>query len=126
GTLESGIENFRSKFFEIDHLQRTQKHVSSPAKGSSSKRLNMFLRWMVRSDNRGVDFGIWKSISPSALLLPLDVHTGNVSRKLGLLSRKQNDWKAVIEVSNVLKEFDPKDPMKYDFALFGIGVYENF
>ena len=86
----------------------------------------MFLRWMVRSDNRGVDFGIWETISPSSLYLPLDVHTGNISRKLDLLSRKQNDWKAVVEVSEKLKELDPIDPMKYDFALFGLGVYEEF
>lgn len=126
GSIAQGIERFRNRFFEINHQSRTQKHVSSPAKGSSSKRLNMFLRWMVRSDNRGVDFGIWETISPSSLYLPLDVHTGNISRKLDLLSRKQNDWKAVVEVSKKLKELDPIDPMKYDFALFGLGVYEEF
>ncbi|MCE9540535.1 MAG: TIGR02757 family protein, partial [Bacteroidetes bacterium] len=93
---------------------------------SSAKRLNMFLRWMVRSDKRKVDFGIWKSISPSELMLPLDVHTGNVGRKLGLLKREQNDWKAVEEITETLRKFDKKDPIKYDFALFGLGVFEKF
>jgi uncharacterized protein (TIGR02757 family) len=88
-------------------------------------RLNMFLRWMVRNDNRGVDFGIWNRISPSSLCIPLDLHTGNTARKLGLLTRKQNDWKAVEELTSILREFDPSDPVKYDFALFGIGVNEK-
>lgn len=117
---------FREVFFEIDHPIRTQKHVSNVLKGASAKRLNMFLRWFVRKDNNGVDFGIWNKISPSDLYLPLDVHTGNVARKLGLLKRKQNDWKAVEEVSSVLRKFDPVDPIKYDFALFGLGVFEKF
>jgi uncharacterized protein (TIGR02757 family) len=94
--------------------------------GSAGKRVNMFLRWMVRNDNKGVDFGIWNSIKPSQLFLPLDVHSGNVARKLGLLKRKQSDWKAVEEVTSVLREFDPDDPVKYDFALFGLGVNEKF
>ena len=118
--------NFRTVFFEIDHQQRTQKHVSNVLKGASAKRLNMFLRWMVRKDNKGVDFGLWNKISKSDLFLPLDVHTGNVARKLGLLKRKQNDWKAVEQVTNVLRTFDPVDPIKYDFALFGLGVFEEF
>jgi uncharacterized protein (TIGR02757 family) len=117
---------FREIFFEILHQNRTQKHVSNVAKNSSAKRLNMFLRWMVRKDNTGVDFGIWDEISMSDLFLPLDVHTGNVARKLGLLERKQNDWKAVCEITNVLREFDSNDPIKYDFALFGLGVFEKF
>lgn len=123
-----GIENFRTIFFEIAKPinKRTEKHVSSPLKGSASKRLNMFLRWMVRQDKKGVDFGIWKSISPSQLLLPLDVHTGNVSRELGLLKRTQNDINAVLELDIELKKLDPMDPVKYDFALFGLGVFEGF
>jgi uncharacterized protein (TIGR02757 family) len=86
----------------------------------------MFLRWMVRNDGRGVDFGLWKKITPSELLCPLDIHSGNVARKLGLITRKQNDWKAVEELTSVLRTFDPEDPVKYDFALFGLGIFENF
>ena len=110
--------SFREVFFAIKHPARTQKHVSNPLKNSSAKRMCMFLRWMVRNDEAGVDFGIWKSIKPAQLCLPLDVHTGNVSRKLGLLTRKQNDWQAVEEVTSVLRKLDAKDPVKYDFALF--------
>ncbi len=95
-------------------------------KGAAAKRLNMYLRWMIRSDNFGVDFGLWKKIPASALMLPLDIHTGNVSRKLGLLTRTQNDWRAVEEITAKLREFDPEDPIKYDFALFGLGVFEKF
>ena len=122
------IENFRNLFFEVAELEnnRTQKHVSSPMKGSASKRLVMFLRWMVRQDNCGVDFGIWKSISPSILSCPLDVHSGNVARKLGILKRTQNDWKAVAEMDVFLRKMDKQDPAKYDFALFGLGVFEGF
>ena len=123
--IKNGIIQFRNDFFSIPHPARTQKHVSNPDKNSSSKRLCMFLRWMVRNDRAGVDFGIWKNISPAMLCLPLDVHTGNVSRKLGILARKQNDWKAVEEVSCYLKVLDPLDPVKYDFALFGVGINEN-
>ena len=108
--------------FETAHKPRSEKHISSPLKGSAAKRLNMYLRWMVRNDNRGVDFGIWRKIKPSQLYIPLDVHTGNVGRELGLLTRKQNDWKAVTELTNVLKKFDENDPIKYDFAMFGMGV----
>lgn len=126
GNIFNTLIRFREIFFEVDHPLRTQKHVSSVLKGSSAKRLNMFLRWMVRDDNKGVDFGLWDKISMSGLFLPLDVHTGNVARKLGLLKRKQNDWKAVEEVTSILREFDPKDPIKYDFALFGLGVFEKF
>ncbi len=89
-------------------------------------RLNMYLRWMVRKDNRGVDFGIWKSIAPSILSCPLDVHSGDVARKLGLLKRKQNDSKSVEELDRVLRRFDREDPVKYDFALFGLGINEKF
>lgn len=120
------ISLFKKTFFETDHLARTQKHVSDPLKGSAAKRLNMYLRWMVRSSAKGVDFGIWSKLKPQNLYLPLDVHTGNVSRKLGLLKRKQSDWKALNELMDNLKALDPKDPVKYDFALFGLGVFEGF
>jgi uncharacterized protein (TIGR02757 family) len=116
------LHHFRELFLEVKHLKRSEKHLSDPWKNSSSKRLCMFLRWMVRKDKRGVDFGIWKSIKASELYLPLDVHTGNVGRQLGLLERKQNDWKAVEEITQQLRGFDPTDPVKYDFALFGLGV----
>ncbi|MBN2521183.1 MAG: DUF2400 family protein, partial [Bacteroidales bacterium] len=106
------------------HLKRTKKHVSDITRNASAKRLNMFLRWMVRKDNKGVDFGIWGEISTKDLFIPLDIHTGTVARKLGLLERKQNDWKAVEELTKILRDFDPDDPVKYDFALFGIGAFE--
>lgn len=120
--LKQKIINFRTLFLEPKHLKRIEKHISNPNKNASAKRLCMFLRWMVRKDNFGVDFGIWNSVSPAELCLPLDVHTGNVSRQLKLLKRKQNDWQAVEEITSVLKTFDVNDPVKYDFALFGIGV----
>ncbi len=120
------IHNFKQVFFEIQHQQRTLKHVSDPLKGSASKRINMFLRWMVRNDKTGVDLGIWKTHNPAHLHCPLDVHSGNVARKLGVLTRKQNDWKALTELDLTLREFDKKDPVKYDFALFGLGVFEKF
>lgn len=120
------IAEFKKIFFEIPHLTRTQKHVSDPSNNSAAKRINMYLRWMVRQDNKGVDLGIWKNISPASLSCPLDVHSGNVARKLGLLSRKQNDGKAVAELDLQLRKLDPIDPVKYDFALFGLGVFEGF
>lgn len=120
--VKDRIIHFRKIFLETKHLSRTEKHISNPESNSSSKRLCMFLRWMVREDKKGVDFGIWKSISPKELCLPLDVHTGNVSRALGLLQRTQNDWKAVEEITEFLKTLDQNDPVKYDFALFGLGV----
>jgi uncharacterized protein (TIGR02757 family) len=125
-SLQSSIHYFKKVFFEIEHLPRTQKHVSDPLKNSAAKRINMYLRWMVRNDQTGVDFGIWKNISPSQLSCPLDVHSGNVARKLGLLKRKQNDAKALQELDNSLRKLDSKDPVKYDFALFGLGVFEGF
>jgi len=125
-TMKNSIHQFKKVFFEIEHPQRTTKHVSDPIKGSAAKRINMYLRWMVRQDNAGVDFGIWKNISPSKLSCPLDVHSGNVARKLGLLTRKQNDWKALRELDTSLRKLDAKDPTKYDFALFGLGVFESF
>jgi uncharacterized protein (TIGR02757 family) len=120
------IHNFKKVFFEVSHQSRTMKHVSDPMKGSASKRINMFLRWMVRRDNTGVDFGLWKDIPMSKLSCPLDVHSGNVARKLGLLTRKQNDWKALEELDTNLRKLDANDPTKYDFALFGLGVFEKF
>lgn len=125
GRADKAISSFRTVFFELEHPHRTGKHVANPDKGSSAKRINMFLRWMVRSADRGVDFGLWSGISPADLEVPLDVHTGNVARKLVILKRKQNDRKSVEELMGVLKNFDPIDPVKYDFALFGAGVYEQ-
>ncbi|THD33811.1 MAG: TIGR02757 family protein [Flavobacterium johnsoniae] len=125
-SMQESIHEFKKIFFEIEHLQRTQKHISDPLNNSAAKRINMFLRWMVRQDKKGVDFGIWKTISPSALSCPLDVHSGNVARKLGLLHRKQNDAKALAELDLQLRKLDPSDPVKYDFALFGLGVFEGF
>ncbi|WP_461587268.1 TIGR02757 family protein [Winogradskyella sp.] len=125
-SLQHSIHQFKSIFFEIPHIERTKKHVSDPLKNSAAKRINMFLRWMVRQDNIGVDFGIWKSLSPSQLSCPLDVHSGNVARKLELLKRKQNDAKALAELDSSLRKLDSKDPVKYDFALFGLGVFEGF
>ncbi|MBQ0152257.1 MAG: TIGR02757 family protein [Chryseobacterium sp.] len=115
------IERFRTQFIGAEK-HRTHKHVSSPYKNSSAKRIMMFLRWMVRKDNRGVDFGIWKNIDARHLSIPLDVHTGNISRKLGLITRTQNDWKTVALLDEVVRKLDEKDPAKYDFALFGLGV----
>jgi uncharacterized protein (TIGR02757 family) len=118
------IINFRESFLSTEHEVRSEKHLSNPLKNSAAKRLNMFLRWMVRNDKCGVDFGIWSSIDPSELSIPLDVHTANVSRDLGILKRKQNDWKALEEIMTLLRKLDPDDPSKYDFALFGIGAFE--
>ena len=125
-SLQPAIHALHEIFFEIPHLTRTRKHVADPNKGSVSKRINMCLRWFVRNDNAGVDLGIWKDILPSKLSCPLDVHSGNVARKLGLLTRKQNDGKALTELDSKLRELDPNDPVKYDFALFGLGVFEGF
>lgn len=122
--IKGRIVNFRESFLSTEHEGRSEKHISNPLKNSASKRLNMFLRWMVRKDNNGVDFGLWDSIPMSELYIPLDVHTANVSRSIGLLTRKQNDWKALEEIMIQLQQFDPKDPAKYDYALFGIGVNE--
>lgn len=115
------IERFRNGFLETEK-HRSHKHISSPYKNSSAKRIIMFLRWMVRKDKRGVDFGIWENIDQKNLSIPLDVHTGNISRKLGLVSRTQNDWKTVEELDAAIRKFDEADPAKYDFALFGLGV----
>lgn len=124
-SLQPAIHHLKREFFLAPHLDRSLKHLPDPLNGSAAKRVNMFLRWMVRDDNKGVDFGLWKGISPATLSCPLDVHSGNVARKLGLISRKQNDAKTVAQLDLVLREFDPKDPVKYDFALFGEGVNQR-
>lgn len=125
-SMQKSISEFKKIFFEIEHQNRTQKHISDPLNNSAAKRINMFLRWMVRDDKKGVDFGIWKTIPMSALSCPLDVHSGNVARKLELLIRKQNDGKALFELDTNLRKLDTIDPVKYDFALFGLGVFEKF
>ncbi|MGQ2984096.1 TIGR02757 family protein [Flavobacterium sp.] len=125
-SLQPAIHEFKKVFFEIEHQNRTHKHVSDPLAGSAAKRINMYLRWMIRNDTTGVDLGLWKSISPSLLSCPLDVHSGNVARKLGVLTRKQNDAKALAELDAALRKMDASDPVKYDFALFGLGVFEGF
>lgn len=124
-TLQPAIHHFKSIFFELPHEKRTEKHVSDPLKNSAAKRVNMFLRWMVRNDTAGVDFGIWDKLSPARLSCPLDVHSGNVARKLGLLKRKMNDARALAELDANLRKLDPHDPVKYDYALFGLGVFEK-
>lgn len=124
-SVEEGLNYFKNYCFSTAHLKRTEKHVSSPQQKSSCKRLNMFLRWMVRKDDKGVDFGMWKNIKPKDLICPLDVHVSRVARQLGLLLRKQDDWEAAVELTQNLRSFDKNDPVKYDFALFSIGVIEN-
>lgn len=124
-SLQPAIHHFKKIFFELPHPNRTQKHVSDPHKNSAAKRINMYLRWMVRKDNQGVDFGLWNQINPKQLSCPLDVHSGNIARKLSILKRKQNDAKAVLELDKALRKMDPNDPVKYDFALFGLGVYKD-
>lgn len=127
GNMENRLVTFHDYFFSLpDAPERTRKHVASPGRGSTCKRLNMYLRWMVRRDKKGVDFGIWKKIRPSELICPIDVHVARVSRKLGLIERKQTDWQTAIELTDSLRTFDPKDPVKYDFALFSLGVNEKF
>lgn len=122
GDMGLAIARFKQRFFEPGHQPRTRKHVADPSKGSNAKRINMYLRWMVRPSDRGVDLGLWKRMKPSDLMVPLDVHTGRVARELGLLTRGQDDWKAVEELTAALREFDRSDPVKYDIALFGLGV----
>ncbi|MFH2096282.1 MAG: TIGR02757 family protein, partial [Bacteroidota bacterium] len=125
-SVRDALSGLRNMILSGSHEPRFRKHIPDVMNGSAAKRLNMFLRWMVRRDNNGVDFGIWTGIRPADLFIPLDVHTGNVSRKLGLLLRKQNDWSAVEELTDILREMDPADPVKYDFALFGLGIEESF
>lgn len=126
-TIENGLVGFRDHFFSLEHIPaRTRKHISSPARNSTCKRLNMFLRWMVRRDEKGVDFGIWTNISPSQLVCPIDLHVARVAKRFKLLRRKQVDWLAGIELTRYLKALDKEDPVKYDFALFGLGIMEKF
>jgi uncharacterized protein (TIGR02757 family) len=126
GSLKEGLSHLRSVFFSLPHASRNEKHFADVMGGAAGKRLNMFLRWMVRKDNYGVDLGIWEKINPAMLYIPLDLHSGNTARRLGLLTRRMNDWKAVEELTSILRDFDPADPVKYDFALFGLGVNERF
>lgn len=126
-TIENGLNQFYHYFFSLEHIpNRTRKHIASPEKHSSCKRLNMYLRWMVRRDDRGVDFGIWKKISPAQLVCPIDVHVARVARRFGLLERTAVDWLAALELTANLRELDPQDPVKFDFALFGLGVVEKW
>ncbi len=126
-TIEKMLTGFHHYFFSLEHIpNRTRKHIASPEKGSTCKRLNMFLRWMVRRDDKGVDFGIWKNISPSQLICPIDLHVARVAKRFNLLHRKQTDWLAAVELTNYLRTLDKKDPVKYDFALFGMGVVDKF
>ena len=125
--IEKNLSHFAEYFFSIpDHPTRTYKHIPSPARNSACKRINMFMRWMVRRDNTGVDFGIWDSIKPSSLICPCDLHVDRVGRRLGLISRKQTDWKTAVELTENLRKMDPADPVKYDFALFGLGIEERY
>jgi len=125
-SLQPAIHHFKKEFFSVAHMKRTEKHLPDPFSGSAAKRINMYLRWMVRRDNAGVDFGIWKNISPALLSCPLDTHSGRIARKLGLLHRRQNDSKAVNELDGALRILDASDPAKYDYALFGMAVFEKF
>ncbi len=122
GDIRGLITGLREEMLKAPHLPRSEKHLANPDKGSAAKRINMFLRWMVRKDDKGVDFGLWTKIPASALMIPLDLHTGRISRQLGLLQRKQSDWKAVEELTAALRKLDPDDPIKYDYALFGMGI----
>ncbi|MFZ1856905.1 MAG: TIGR02757 family protein [Chitinophagaceae bacterium] len=127
GSVEKILTGFHQYFFSLEHVPaRTKKHIATPERNSSCKRLNMYLRWMVRQDNKGVDFGIWKSISPSQLICPIDLHVARVARRFNILQRKQTDWQAALELSEYLRTLDPADPVKYDFALFGLGVMEKY
>jgi len=126
-TVEGGLIRFHREFFQLeDYPHRTKKHLSTPERKSTCKRINMFLRWMVRQDQKGVDFGIWKKVSPSQLICPCDVHVDRVARKLKLIKRKQTDWQTALELTGNLKKLDPDDPVKYDFALFGLGIEEGW
>ncbi len=126
-TVEEMLTGFHHYFFSLEYVPgRTKKHIATPERRSSCKRLNMFLRWMVRQDNRGVDFGIWKKIAPAALICPIDLHVARVAKRLNILQRKQTDWEAALELTIYLRTLDPQDPVKYDFALFGLGVMEKF
>lgn len=126
-TVENGLAGFYDHFFSLEDVSaRTRKHIATPVRKSSCKRLNMYLRWMVRSDNKGVDFGIWKNISPAQLVCPIDVHVARVAKRFNLLQRTQTDWQAALQLTEQLRHLDPTDPVKYDFALFGLGVMEKY
>ena len=129
-TIENALTGFHNYVFAYDDVAgqeiHCRKHIASPAKKSGCKRLNMFLRWMVRNDNKGVDFGIWKNISPSQLIMPIDVHVSRVAKRFNILPRPQNDWQAALELTSYLKQLDADDPVKYDYALFGLGVIEKY
>ncbi len=126
-TMEMALNHFHIYFFSLDHIPaRTKKHIATPERKSSCKRLNMFLRWMVRNDDKGVDFGIWKKISPAQLICPIDLHVARVARRFNILERKQTDWLAALELTKYLRTLDSTDPVKYDFALFGLGVMEKY
>jgi uncharacterized protein (TIGR02757 family) len=126
-TIEAGLINFHNQFFSLDdHPHRTKKHIATPERKSTCKRLNMYLRWMVRNDNKGVDFGLWRSISPSQLVCPCDLHVDRVSRKLKLVKRKPTDWLTALELTSQLRKLDTSDPVRYDFALFGLGIEEGW
>ncbi|RAJ10412.1 uncharacterized protein (TIGR02757 family) [Chitinophaga skermanii] len=124
--VENALKGFRTMFFALEHPERTRKHISTPAANAACKRLNMFLRWMVRKDDRGVDFGIWENILPSQLVIPMDVHVARVATRLGLIEKPDASWKNALALTNELKQLDPWDPVKYDFALFGLGVIEKY
>ncbi len=125
-TIENGLKEFYNYFFSLPHIpERTKKHIASPEKKSSCKRLNMYLRWMVRNDNKGVDFGIWKNISPAQLIIPIDVHVARVAKRFNLLQNNKTDWQAALELTAYLRTLDKHDPVKYDFALFSLGVIEK-
>lgn len=126
-TMEQSLIHFHNYFFSLEHVPaRTKKHIATPYKGSTCKRINMYLRWMVRKDKQGVDFGIWKQLKPSALICPIDLHVARVAKRFNLLQRTQVDWLAAVELTGYLRTLDPVDPVKYDFALFGLGVMEKF
>jgi uncharacterized protein (TIGR02757 family) len=125
--IKNGLSSFHTRFFSLDDAPlRTRKHIATPQKNAACKRLNMYLRWMVRRDRRGVDFGLWKSISPADLVCPVDLHVARVAKRFGLISRTQTDWKTAMELTSALREMDKKDPVKFDFALFGLGVFEKY
>jgi uncharacterized protein (TIGR02757 family) len=126
-TVEQSLIHFHNYFFSLEHVpNRTKKHIATPYKGSTCKRINMYLRWMVRKDKNGVDFGLWKKIKPADLICPIDLHVARVAKRFNILHRKQIDWQAAVELTDYLRKLDPLDPVKYDFALFGLGVMEKY
>lgn len=125
-TVEKALIGFHHMFFLQEHPERTEKHISTPAKNSACKRLNMYLRWMVRKDKNGVDFGVWRHIQPAQLVCPVDVHVGRVAARLGLIAEAKADWRTALTLTDKLRQLDPLDPAKYDFALFGLGVIEKY